>query len=145
MRRQAPVVAASLIVAQVWETRHLVAVTHVQCHAPAREKGITWCENTATMKGIYVTITQSCVDCGVWDCELDSNSSCERLIAVIQQWHHLHLRHITLFTINQNSEHFGVSAFSTMLEIKMKLAKSLKMTRRFMTRINPDLADDIYL
>lgn len=28
-RRQAPMVAASLIVAQVWETRHLVAVTHV--------------------------------------------------------------------------------------------------------------------
>lgn len=60
----------------------------------------------------------------------------------------LYLRHIIVFTNHQlifcKVEHFFPSAVSTMLELKMKLAKLLEMTGWIMTRINPDLAGYIY-
>lgn len=67
-------VAASLIIAKEWETRHFVALTHaILC--PWEGGGED--ENTAAMKGIYMTIAQPHGDYGACDNGLDSNLGCE--------------------------------------------------------------------
>lgn len=72
MRRHSVMVAASLIIAKVWETRHFVALTHaILCPCEGGEKMKTG------LKGIYVTIAQPHGDYGACDSGLDSNLVCE--------------------------------------------------------------------
>lgn len=56
----------------------------------------------------------------------------------------LYLRLVIVFTIHQPQickvEHLVVSEISSLVELKMKIAQSLKMARWIMTQINPDLA-----